>query len=139
MGLEDFHDNRPAKQNIDQYSKFLLPTIPKGQFDYYNSFMALIGKETSTGNIFREDMMGHIPMVTCIIKLTNYGQLGLSRRFTIGFLSELNLTRSFDARFLEIIGSNKLEYTQEQHIYEHPAEEIGGKKKGIFGGFLGGR
>lgn len=137
MGLDDLKEGRVAiKQNIDQYSRFLKPTIPEGQLGYYNPVMPLVGKELSIGNIFREDMLGHLPMITCIQKLLSYGQIGLHRRYMIGFQAELKLTMSFDGLFMEQIAGNKFEYTQEQHVYEHPMEMP--KKKGIFGGLLGG-
>ena len=138
MSLDDLSDGRTVtKQNIDQYSRFLKPTIPSGQLGYYNPMMPLVGKELSIGNILREDMLGHLPMITCIQKLLSYGQIGLHRRFMIGFQSELKLTMSFDGKFMEQISSNKFEYSQEQHVYEHGLEEK--KKKGLMGGMLGGR
>lgn len=136
MNPNDLSDGRVVvKQNIDQYSRFLKPTIPDGQLGYYNPMMPLVGKELSIGNIFREDMLGHIPMITCIQKLLSYGQIGLHRRFMVGFQSELKLTMSFDGRFMEQISSNKFEYSQEQHVYEHGLDEK--KKKGLFG--MGGK
>ena len=136
MGLDDLKDGRVAvKQNIDQYSRFLKPTIPEGQLGYYNPVMPLVGKELSIGNIERSDMLGHLPMISCIQILLSYGQLGLHRDMMIKFQSELKLTMSFEGRFMEQIASNKFEYTQEQHVYEHGLEEPK-KKKGLFG-FLG--
>jgi hypothetical protein len=138
MSLEDLKDGRVAvKQNIDQYSRFLKPTIPEGQLGYYNPVMPLVGKELSIGNIYREDMLGHLPMVTTIQKLLNYGQIGLHRRFMIGFQAELKLTMSFDGKFMEQIAANKFEYTQEQHVYEHGLDEPR-RKRGLFGGLMGG-
>jgi len=136
MGLDDLKDGRVAvKQNIDQYSRFLKPTIPEGQLGYYNPVMPLVGKELSIGNIERSDMLGHLPMISCIQILLSYGQLGLHRDMMIKFQSELKLTMSFEGRFMEQIASNKFEYTQEQHVYEHGLEEPK-KKKGLLG-FLG--
>jgi hypothetical protein len=138
MGLDDLKDGRVAvKQNIDQYSRFLKPTIPDGQLDYYNPVMPLVGKELSIGNIARDDMLGHLPMISCIQILLSYGQLGLHRDMMIKFQAELKLTMSFEGKFLEQIASNKFEYTQEQHVYEHGLEEPK-KKKGFFG-LLGGK
>jgi len=135
MVLDDLKEGRVAvKQNIDQYSRFLKPTIPEGQLSYYNPVMPLVGKELSTGNIYREDMLGHLPMVTTIIKLLNYGQIGLHRRFMVTFQSELKLTMSFDGRFIEQIAANKFEYTQEQHVYEHGMDQP--KKKGLLSSFM---
>jgi len=131
MNIEDAANRVAIKQNIDQYSRFLKPTIPEGQLGYYNPMMPLVGKELSIGNILREDMLGHIPMIICIQKLLSYGQIGLHRRFMVGFQSELKLTMSFDARFLDQIAGNKFEYSQEQHLYEHNLDD--NKKKGLFG------
>ena len=139
MSLDDLKEGRViTKQNIDQYSRFLKPTIPEGQLEYYNPFMPLVGKELSIGNILREDMLGHLPMISCIQILLSYGQLGLHRMMMIKFQGELKLTMSFDGKFMEQIATNKFEYSQEQHVYEHKLDEEQ-KKKGFFGRMLGGK
>lgn len=138
MALDDLREGRTViKQNIDQYSRFLKPTIPEGQLEYYNPRLPLVSKELSVGNIFREDMLGHLPMIHGILYFLDVGQIGLARFFMTTFQSELKLTMSFDGKFLEQIASNKFEYTQEQHVYEHGMEEQQQKKKGFFGKLLG--
>lgn len=139
MPLDDLKEGRVAiKQNIDQYSRFLKATIPEGQLSYYNPFMPLVGKELSVGNIERTDMLGHLPMAKCIIKLLYWGQIAQSRNMMILFQSEFKMTMSFDARFLDTINKQQFEYSQEQHVYEHQLPEER-KKKGLLGGLLGGR
>jgi len=137
-GLDDLKEGRVAvKQNIDQYSRFLKPTIPDGQLGYYNPRLPLVSKETSIGNILREDMLGHIPMIHGILFLMDAGQIGLARFFMTTFQSELKLTMSFDGKFLEQIASNKFEYSQEQHVYEHQLPPEQQKKQGLMGRLLG--
>ena len=131
--MDDMGGGGRVVQNVDQYSRFLKPTIPSGQLEYYNPIMPLVGKELSVGIIERSDMMGHLPMVTCIQKLLSFGQIGLSRRYMVGLQSELKLTMSFDGRFIDKIASNKMEYRQEQHVYEHMDEPP--KKKKMLGVF----
>lgn len=123
-GLDDLKEGRVAiKQNIDQYSRFLKPTIPEGQLNYYNPRLPLVSKEVSVGNIQREDMLGHVTMVNGINQLMEYGQIGLARHFMTAFQSEIKLTMSFEGKLLSQIGSNKFEYTQEQHVHEHREPE----------------
>ena len=137
MVFDDLREGRIAtKQNIDQYSRFLKPTIPDGQLEYYNPRMPLVSKELSVGNILREDMLGHIPMEYAILDLLDEGQIGLARMLMTSFQGEFKMTMSFDGKFLEHIASNKFEYSQEQHVYEHPLEEEAQAKKK--GGFLSG-
>ena len=116
---------------IDQFSRFLEPTIPKGQEQYYNERKPLISKELSVGNIERTDMPAFFDMEDAILELLEEGQIGLARFLMTRFQSELKLTMSFDAKFMEYIASNKFEYTQRQDIHEHVEHP---KKKGWFGG-----
>ena len=122
------------KQNIDQFSRFLKPTIPEGQLDYYNPRMPLVGKELSIGNIQREDMISYIDTEQAILEFLEEGQIGLARFMMTIFQSELKLSMSFDGLFMEYISTNKFEYTQTQHVHEHlePTEKKGflGRRKG---------
>jgi len=118
-----------TRQNIDQYSRFLKPTIPTGQLDYYNPRMPLVGKELSIGNIQREDMISYINIEEAVLEFLEEGQIGLARFMMTLFQGELKLSMSFDGMFMEYISTNKFEYTQTQHLHEHPAEQ----KKGFLG------
>lgn len=121
----------PTKQSIDQFSRFLTPTIPKGQEDYYNPRIPLIGKELSVGNIERQDMISYLWMEEAILEFLEEGQIGLARFLMTEFQTELKLTMSFDALFMEYITTNKFEYTQKQDITEHIERP---PKRGFFGG-----
>jgi hypothetical protein len=136
MTLDDLKEGRViTKQNIDQYSRFLKPTIPEGQLKDYNPLMPTVGKELSTGNIFREDILGHIMMLRNIHILLSYGQLGLYKISMMIFQGELKLTMSIDGKFMEQIATNKFEYSQEQHVYEHQLPEEKRPRKKILGIF----
>ena len=119
-----------TRQNIDQYSRFLKPTIPKGQLNYYNPRMPLVGKELSIGNIQREDMISYLNIEESVLEFLEEGQIGLARFMMTLFQGELKLSMSFDGMFMEYISTNKFEYTQTQHLHEHPAEQ---KRKGFLG------
>jgi len=118
-----------SKQSIDQYSRFLEPTIPTGQHDYYNDRKPLISKELSVGNIEREDMISYLDMEQAILEFLEEGQIGLARFLMTTFQSELKLSMSFEGRFMEQITTSKFEYTQRQDIHEH-MEAV--PKKGFF-------
>ena len=119
------------KQSIDQYSRFLQPTIPKGQLDYYNPRMPLLGKELSIGNIEREDMISYLTTEEAILEFLEEGQLGLARFMMTLYQSELKLSMSFEGMFMEYISTNKFEYKQTQDVTEHVDLP---KKRGFFGG-----
>lgn len=120
--------NVTSKQNIDQFSRFLEPTIPPGQLEYYNPRKPLIGKEPSIGNIERTDMIAYIDVEQAILEFLEEGQVGLARFMMTIFQSELKLSMSFEGRFMEYIATNKFEYVQKQDITEHIDQP---KKKGI--------
>lgn len=120
-----------SKQAIDQYSRFLEPTIPKGQLDYYNDRKPLISKELSVGNIERSDMPGYFDIEDAILEFLEEGQIGAARFLMTRWQTELKLTMSFDARFMEQITTSKFEYSQKQDIHEH-IEPV--KRKGLLGG-----
>lgn len=119
------------KKTIDQYSKFLEPTIPKGQEKYFNERKPLISKELSVGNIERGDMISYLDMKDAILEFLEEGQMGLARFLMTRYQGELKLSMSFEGKFMEYISSNKMEYTQHQDIHEH--HDIP-KRTGFFGG-----
>lgn len=123
-------DSVSTKQNIDQYSRFLQPTIPQGQEDYYNNRLPLVSKELSVGNIEREDMISYLDTEQAILEFLEEGQIGLARFMMTTFQSELKLSMSFGGSFMEHITTNKFEYTQTQHVHEHTQPV---KKKGFLG------
>ena len=107
------------RQSIDQYSKFLEPTVPKGQEEFYNIIKALIGKENSVGNIERTDMIGFFDMDDAIIILLCSGQIQWARHLMVRHQAEFKRSMSFDGRFMDQITTSKFEYTQRQDIHEH--------------------
>jgi len=126
----DLPSDVSRKQSIDQYSRFLAPTIPRGQLDYYNPRMPLVGKEVSIGNIEREDMISYLSTEEAILEFLEEGQLGVARFMMTTFQSELKLSMSFEGRFMEYVSTNKFEYSQKQDITEHVEMP---KRKGFFG------
>jgi len=125
----DLPHNQHTRQSIDQYSKFLEPTMPKGQEAYYNTRKPLIAKELSVGNIERSDMIGNFDMEDAIMDFMEEGQIGLARFMMTRFQSEFKMSMSFEGRFMDQITTNKFEYTQRQDIHEH-VEPV--KKKGMW-------
>lgn len=119
-----------TKQSIDQFSRFLEPTLPPGQLDYFNPRKPLVGKETSVANIQREDTNSYLFIEEAILEFLEEGQIGLARFLMMLWLSELKLTMSFDGKFMEFVGTHKFEYTQKQDITEHVHPLP--KKKGWF-------
>jgi len=120
-----------TRRSIDQYSRFLEPTIPKGQENYYNPRKPLIGKELSIGNIERTDMVGNLDMYDAILEFLEEGQIGAARFLLTRFQGELKLTMSFEGLFMEYIGTSKFEYKQTQDITEHLPQQ---RKRGLLGG-----
>jgi len=130
--MPDIPSNVSTKQSIDQYSRFLQPTIPKGEQDYYNPRLPLVGKELSIGNISRDDMISNLTTESAILEFLEEGQIGLARFMMTLFQAEFKMSMSFDGMFMEYISTNKFEYKQTQDLTEHvqmPARK----------GFLGGR
>ena len=119
-----------TKQSIDQFSRFLEPTLPPGQLDYYGPRKPLVGKELSVGNIEREDMISYLDTEQAILEFLEEGQIGLARFMMTTFQSELKLSMSFEGKFMEYISTNKFEYVQKQDITEHVEAQ---KKRGILG------
>lgn len=118
------------RQRLDQISRFLQPTIPKGEEERYRILRPLISKEMSMGNIIREDMPSNILMNYGIQELFIYGQEDLMFTFLTNHLSEFKMSMSIDAKMLDSLTRAKLEYAQTYTVHEHQhAEE---RKKGFF-------
>jgi len=126
----EFPKDIANRQSIDQFTRFLEPTVPDGQLDYYNSRKPLIGKELSIGNIEREDMISYIDTGQAILEFLEEGQIGLARFMMTIYQGELKLSMSFEGKFMEYISTNKFEYKQTQDIHEHTDKP----KRGFFGG-----
>lgn len=119
-----------TKQNIDQYSRFLEQRLPKGQENYYENRMPLISKGISVANIEREDMPSYLAVENLILEALCEGQIGLARDGMTKWMTELGLTMSFKGLFMDLIATNKFQYTQKQDMYEHVEYP---KKKGFLG------
>jgi len=129
--MNNLPTNISSKQSIDQYSRFLQPTIPKGEQDYYNPRLPLVGKELSIGNIERGDMISNLTTESAILEFLEEGQIGLARFMMTLFQAEFKMSMSFDGMFLEYISTNKFEYKQTQDLTEHVQMP---QKRGLFGG-----
>lgn len=107
------------RERLDQYSRFLTPTLPEGDDPWYNKIRQLIGKELSIANLEREDMISFIKAVDAAQVFLLAGQSVTGRKIMTGIISELKLTGSIDGKIIDNIFSNKMEYEQTQHVHEH--------------------
>lgn len=125
------YDDNIQRKRLDQYKSFLSPTLADNQTEYYGNIRPLVGAELSVANIEREDTISYIRAEYIIQELFSNGQDDLALLLMTTMTAELKLTMSHDARVLDNIFSNKMEYSQTQNVHEymHPAE----KKKGLFG------
>jgi len=115
-------------KNIDQYTRFFEPTIPKGKLKEFGRLKPLIGKETRVANIIRSDMNGYMNASDAVQEMMIEGQLNLAQFIMIDDMRELNLTNSFGGITRNQIYTHQFEYTQKQEITEHVQ---GPPKKGI--------
>ena len=96
--------------------------------------MPLISKGISIANIKREDMNSYIAIENVILEALSEGQIGIARFWMTRWMTELGLTMSFEGLFMDLIATNKFQYTQKQDLYEHVDYP---KKKGFLG--MGGK
>jgi hypothetical protein len=128
--IVDLPQHITTKQSIDQYSRFLEPRLPENQKEYFEKLMPLISKGISIANIKREDMNSYIAVEDVVLESLNEGQIGIARFWMTRWMTELGLTMSFDGLFMDLIATNKFQYTQKQDVYEHIDYP---KKKGLLG------
>jgi len=119
-----------TKQSIDQYSLFLEPRLPVNQKEYFEKLMPLISKAISIANIDRGDMNSYIAVENVILEALSEGQIGIARFWMTRWMTELGLTMSFDGQFMDLIATNKFQYTQKQDLYEHIDQP---RKRGFLG------
>ena len=127
-GPEQHHDISKSK-DIDQYTRFLEPTIADGKIKETKRIKPMIGKETRVANIIRSDMNGYLFAGEAILELMQEGQTGLAYFVMINDQRELNLTDSFGGETRNQIFTHKFEYTQKQDITEHVEQP---QRKGFF-------
>lgn len=122
-------NTRAIVERLDQISMFLEPTYVIGQETYDNPRKQLVSKELSVGNIKEEHMSGHMNSVRTALELLDEGQIS-EARFVMKYIqSEFKMTMSIGGEFMNNVTKQELRYTQNQHVYEHPAER---EKKGFF-------
>lgn len=116
---------------MDQFSRFLTPTQPKGYNEFYDERKQLMGKELSVANLEKEDIECYEKMINVAQEMLIYGQDLMARTIMISMVSGLKLSMSLEGMFIENLLANKIEYAQTQtvHEYQHAPE-----KRGIFGG-----
>lgn len=123
-----------SPEELDQYSRFLRPTLPKGNVEYYDQRIQLLGKELSVANLDKPDILSYIKMSATAKEMLRFGQDELSLDIQVDFVIELKLTMSKDGKVIEYLLSNKMEYVQTQNITEQIKREqrqsLWGKKKG---------
>jgi hypothetical protein len=113
--------------------KFLQPTIPTGNENFYNMVRQTIGKELSVANLQREDIPSYVLGTECAQTFLIKGLDMRARRIMNTIVSELKLSMSIDAEFAHLLFKDTLEYTQTQNVHEYVHQPV---KKGFLG--LGG-
>lgn len=119
------------KKRIDQYRSFLKPTVADDQDDFYGPIRPLIGPELSVANLDKEDILSYYLTIQCVQEMFANGQDDIALEEMTAMTAELKLSMSQEAKVLDNIFSNRIEYSQTQtlHEYQHPPE-----KRGLFGG-----
>lgn len=128
MNAQQMQDISKSK-NIDQYTRFFEPTIPRGKLKEYGEIKPLFSKETRVANIIRSDMNGYLYAGKAIQEMKCEGQIGFADFMLVQYMQELNLTDSFGGITRDQIFTHKFEYTQKQDITEHVERPA---KKGFF-------
>lgn len=129
--VEQSFDEHIQKKRLDQYKNFLQPTVADDQVEYYGPIRPLIGPELSVANIEREDTLSYLKAEYAVQEMFANGQDDLALLLMTTFTAELKLTMSCDAKVLDNIFSNKMEYSQTQNVHEY--QHMPEKKKGLFG------
>lgn len=124
--------NRQEGKRLDQFSRFLLPTQPKGIDDvYYEERKQMTGKELSVANLEWEHMGSFVRMFDCGEEFLLYEQEITARYILNKLIAELKLSMSKDGMFIEQLLSKKIEYAQTQNVHEYTHTP---EKRGLFGG-----
>lgn len=118
------------QERINQYTRILSGTIPKGEDDWYNKMRQLLGKELSLANLEKEDISSYLRRIQTAQTLVLHGYEIRGRRIMLELISELKLTGSVGGLILEHIFSNRVQYEQTQHIHEHSEQP---QKRGLLG------
>ena len=130
-------DRAIEKKRLDQYKRFLDPTLADDQLEYYGPIRPLIGPELSVAVLEKEDMYSYILQVKTAQEMAANGQDDLLMLIQTTMTSELKLSMSREGTVVDHIFGNKMEYSQTQtlHEYQHPMEK---KRTGLFGPKTGG-
>jgi len=118
------------KKRLDQYKRFLDPTLADHQTEYYGPIRPLIGPELSVANLEREDNISYLRIINSVQEMFANGQDDLALLQMTTMTAELKLSMSHAGLVVGNIFSNKMEYTQTQtlHEYQHQPE----RKPGLF-------
>jgi len=130
---EDRYNFSMQKKRLDQYKSFFSPTLADNQEDFYSLLRPCLGYELSTANIDKEDMPSYILQVRTAQEMCSNGQIGLTLYIETTMTAELKLTDSVEARVIDNIFSNRMEYTQTQNVHEYTHSVP--KKHGLLGVF----
>ena len=120
------------KRQLESIKNFLEPSEAADQSEYYGPVKPILGPELSVANLDREDMLSFMRTVYCAQEMMAHGQDDLALFIMTTMTAELKLTMSIDARVLDNIFSDKIEYSQKQELHEYQ-HEMEGKKRGLFG------
>lgn len=128
-------DDVPTGKNIDQFTRFfesneILAGEKGDRKAYITNRKPLIGKETSTAIIERQDMLSYRYQTMTILEYMQHGLNQFAIDYLMLHLAELKTTPSIDGTAIKEILANKIEYSQRQDVYEHIEQP---RKKGFFG------
>ena len=128
----------PQPRGFDQKrltiaDKFLQPTIPTGNTEYYNQTRQTMAKEFSVGNFQREDVPSFVKGSDCARIFLIRGQSTRAHLIMNSMITEAKVSMSIDAEFAHLLFKDTLDYTQTQNVHEYVHQPA---KKGLFG--LGG-
>jgi len=121
------------KKRLTIADKFLQPTIPTGNTEYYNQTRQTMAKELSVGNFQREDVSSFIRGADCARIFLIRGQSMRAHLIMNSMITEAKVSMSIDGEFAHLLFKDTLEYTQTQNVHEYTHQPA---KKGFFG--LGG-
>ena len=120
-----------TKRRFSTVERFLDPTKPKQQDDWFDSIRPLWGKELSLGILDKNDIMSYLLTIETAMTFLSYNIERTGRKIMVKLIAELKLSGSIDGAMIENIFRERIQYEQTQHVHEHsdPAP-----RRGFFGG-----
>jgi len=129
--MNNFPEHRDFNQKrLTVADKFLQPTIPEGNTEYYNQTRQTMAKEFSVGNFQREDVPSFVKGSDCARIFLIRGQSTRAHLIMNSMITEAKVSMSIDAEFAHLLFKDTLEYTQTQNVHEYMHQPA---KKGFLG------